>query len=172
VTFSDDSMVRPTASRVREAIISMIAPYRHTHAFVDLFSGSGVLGFSALSVGFSQVVMLEREPDICDDLKSNAKRLGAQTRIHHLCAEKLDTINLSPPVLIYSDPPYLRRDLYEKVLASLLDLPAFDSQSLCLLESDRRLCLSPPDGLIQIKEKVFGRTKIAFFGRAVGTGKA
>jgi len=168
VSFSGEGMVRPTASRAREAILSMIAPHSATHTFVDLFAGSGVMGFCAWSIGFPRVVMLEQDLGVCADLTDNAERLGAKPEI--LCddVERMESLPVGSPLLVYADPPFGRGDLYGSVLTHIAQWDAFDEASMCLIESECNLELHPPSGLIEFSLKKYGRVKVTFFRRAGG----
>jgi len=56
---------------------------------LDLFAGSGALGFEALSRGAARVVMVEKSRRVCEALRRNAQLLGAKNLSVH-CADALE----------------------------------------------------------------------------------
>lgn len=165
VTFADDGRVRPTPSRVRESVLSMIAHLAPTHAFIDLFAGSGIMGFNAWSMGWQRLIMIDNDVETCRTLQLNARNLGVSAEILCRPADALNRLSLSAPLIVYCDPPFDRDDLARWVLDELTGLEAFDARSWCIVESENRLSLAAPPGLSLIKQRSYGRVKITFFAR-------
>jgi len=69
--------LRPTSERVRETLFNWLAPHLPGAHCLDLFAGSGALGFEAASRGAASVLMIEREPRVTALLRANAQRLRA-----------------------------------------------------------------------------------------------
>ena len=59
IEFADAESLRPTANRVRETLFNWLGQSLHGKRCLDLFAGSGALGFEAASRGAAEVVMLE-----------------------------------------------------------------------------------------------------------------
>ncbi|HSX20586.1 MAG TPA: RsmD family RNA methyltransferase, partial [Gammaproteobacteria bacterium] len=59
VSFETKDLLRPTPDRVRETLFNWLAPHIAGTVCLDLYAGSGVLGFEALSRGASQVIAVE-----------------------------------------------------------------------------------------------------------------
>ena len=70
--------VRPTPDRVRETLFNWLAGTLAGARVVDLFAGSGVLAFEALSRGAASAVLVERDPAQAAQLAAEAARLGAR----------------------------------------------------------------------------------------------
>ena len=68
---------RPTLGRVRETLFNWLAGEIEGGDCLDLFAGSGALGFEALSRGARSVVLVDNNRNTAEALKQNAKRLGA-----------------------------------------------------------------------------------------------
>jgi len=75
--FPDVADLRPTPDRVRETLFNWLGQDLTGMAFLDLFAGSGALGFEALSRGAASVVMIEKNPAVLRALRDNAHKLGA-----------------------------------------------------------------------------------------------
>lgn len=97
---------RPTTDRVREALFSILGPLYGARA-VDLYAGSGALGFEALSRGAEHVWFVESGRAAYMVLKENAEHLGFTDRCTILQREVQRCHNeWSNLDLVLSDPPW------------------------------------------------------------------
>jgi 16S rRNA G966 N2-methylase RsmD len=80
----EDLRTRPTASRVREAVFSSLAPVVDGCCFLDVFAGSGAMGIEAASRGASLVVFLEGDPTVTQLLRKNLVELRRRASAQHL----------------------------------------------------------------------------------------
>jgi 16S rRNA (guanine966-N2)-methyltransferase len=105
----DDSRVRPTADRVREAWMSIMQPRLVDARVLDLFAGSGALGLEALSRGAASATFVEVSASGVRAIRENAELLGATeaTIVHRGDAvryiEKLEPAAFD---VAFADPPY------------------------------------------------------------------
>ncbi len=76
VRFPDSAGLRPTPDRVRETLFNWLGQRLAGLTGVDLFAGSGALGFEARSRGAHRVVLVERERAVCEHLRRSAAELG------------------------------------------------------------------------------------------------
>lgn len=84
--------LRPTPDRVRETVFNWLGQDMHGLRCLDLFAGSGALGFEAASRGAERVVMVEQDPAILRALEASRSQLGeppAGTRIELVRADAL-----------------------------------------------------------------------------------
>ncbi len=77
LNFPDADGLRPTPDRVRETLFNWLGQRLNGMSCVDLFAGSGALGFEAMSRGAARVVLVERDRKVCDQLRRSAQELGA-----------------------------------------------------------------------------------------------
>jgi 16S rRNA (guanine966-N2)-methyltransferase len=77
VSFPAERGLRPTPDRVRETLFNWLGQNLSGKRCLDLFAGSGVLGFEALSRGAAEVVLVEHSRAVAGALRENAARLGA-----------------------------------------------------------------------------------------------
>lgn len=104
-----DARVRPTADRVREAWMSILAPDLSEARVLDLFAGSGALGFEALSRGAREVTFVELTPAGVAAIRANARTLGVEERVRVHRADALRFVRRLPVQaydLALADPPY------------------------------------------------------------------
>lgn len=107
LTFPEGTAVRPTPDRVRETLFNWLQPQLHGARCLDLFAGSGVLGFEALSRGACEAWFVESDRSLADALDAHARHLGAAVRIAHEDAERF--LSRSPDAhfdVVFLDPPY------------------------------------------------------------------
>ena len=78
VRFPDAPGLRPTPDRVRETLFNWLGQYLDGLSCLDLFAGSGALGFEALSRGAHRVVMVEQDRATAQALRASAQSLAAE----------------------------------------------------------------------------------------------
>jgi 16S rRNA (guanine966-N2)-methyltransferase len=115
--FPASAQLRPTPDRVRETLFNWLAAWLPGARCVDLYAGTGCLGFEALSRGAAEVWLVERDPALVRALQQHAARLGADARIVRDDARRFLA---APPArfdIVFLDPPY--RDAVEPLLDAL-----------------------------------------------------
>ena len=117
--FPGSDGLRPTPDRVRETLFNWLGQDLPGWTCLDLFAGSGALGFEAASRGAGRVVMIERERAALDALEKNRAVLAAN-QVDILRADALAWLASSRETfdLIFVDPPF-DSGLAEGVLADL-----------------------------------------------------
>lgn len=107
VTFPDAEGLRPTPDRVRQTLFNWLGQDLHGLVCLDLFAGTGVMGFESLSRGAEAAVMVEKAPLAYKSLLANQQQLKAQgARILNQDAMQFLTQNQQKFDVIYLDPPY------------------------------------------------------------------
>ncbi len=105
--FPDALGLRPTPDRVRQTLFNWLGQELHGLACLDLFAGSGALGFEALSRGAEAVVMVESNPAVHRALTENASQLKAQkAQILRQDALQFLSQNRQRFDVIFLDPPF------------------------------------------------------------------
>ena len=100
---------RPTTDRVREAWMSVVAPYLPGARVLDLFAGSGALGLEALSRGAEHAVFVEQAPAALAVLRANLKALDAEDRAEVVRADAVKYaagLDAGSFDVAFADPPY------------------------------------------------------------------
>lgn len=111
--------MRPTPDRVRETLFNWLGQTLHGKHCLDLFAGSGALGFEAASRGAAQVVMVENNRAVCRVLRDSAKKLDCANVALH-CADGLEFVRQLRERydVIFLDPPF-QSDYLDKLLPLL-----------------------------------------------------
>src|SRR5678816_4949109 len=86
IAFAPRADLRPTPDRVRETLFNWLGQDLTGRCCLDLFAGSGALGFEAASRGAAEVVLLERDRQVVASLAESARRLHA-TALRIECAD-------------------------------------------------------------------------------------
>ncbi len=103
----DEPGLRPTPDRVRETLFNWLAPLITAARCLDLFAGSGALGFEAASRGAARVVLVEKMAKVVRQLHENARMMGArQIAVIHDDARHWLTGKSEPFDLVFLDPPF------------------------------------------------------------------
>jgi len=105
--FPDAEDLRPTPDRVRETLFNWLGRDLTGMACLDLFAGSGALGFEALSRGAASVVMIEKNPAALRALRDNARKLDA-TGLTVVRGDALEFVRSARSRfdVVFVDPPY------------------------------------------------------------------
>ncbi|HEY9102179.1 16S rRNA (guanine(966)-N(2))-methyltransferase RsmD [Chitinimonas sp.] len=117
--FPDGDGLRPTTDRVRETLFNWLGQELHGQSCLDLFAGSGALGFEAASRGAARVVMVELARPALQALRDNSRLLGA-TVVEVVQADALSWLGRCSEQfdVVFLDPPFAS-DLLPRVLAVL-----------------------------------------------------
>ena len=120
VRFPGAAGLRPTPDRVRETLFNWLGQRLAGLACVDLFAGSGALGFEAKSRGAARVVLVEQDRKVVEQLKRSAGELGAGDGLEVVQAEALGWLagRGERYDVAFVDPPYAS-DLATPALAAL-----------------------------------------------------
>jgi 16S rRNA (guanine966-N2)-methyltransferase len=147
LTLLPNSVVRPSADRVRETLFNWLTPYILGAHCLDLFAGTGVLGLEAVSRGAERAVLVDNNRQVVDRLKANVAPLNT---------DRVDIIEgdarrflASPPVrrfdLVFLDPPF-DSDLLSAVLPQI-SASFLAPSALVYIEASRTVpAIALPDG--------------------------
>ena len=164
--------VRPTSSKKREAIFSIIESkilknkddiYSNGY-FLDLFAGSGSLGLEAISRGAKYCYFYEVAKEVIETLKSNCIKICEfnnykiiKKDITKSFFEEID----NPLSVIFIDPPYTLVP-FENILNNLLKANLVLKDTIIIIESEKKTKINFPYLMKTIDERYYGKTKITF----------
>ena len=141
VKFPAAAALRPTPDRVRETLFNWLGQRLDDLACLDLFAGSGALGFEAMSRGAARVVMVERDRGVAAGLRASAKALEADG-LEVVEGEALAYLDRARDRfdIAFLDPPYAS-DLAVRALAKLK--PRLNPGARVYVEGAEPLAASP-----------------------------
>jgi 16S rRNA (guanine966-N2)-methyltransferase len=107
IQFAELDGLRPTSDRIRETLFNWLQAVVGDARCLDLFAGSGALGFEALSRGAAAVDMVEKDPKATQQLRQNQQQLNTdKAHIHCLSAEQFLQQQTQPYHIVFIDPPF------------------------------------------------------------------
>ena len=108
--------LRPTSDRVRETLFNWLRQDLTGKVCLDLFAGSGALGFEALSRNAASVVMIESAAEVRASLSLNARTLQAGARLKIAAGDALQFLRTCEDRfdVIFCDPPF-REDWFSRL---------------------------------------------------------
>ena len=114
------NLIRPTTSRVKETLFNLLENEISFNNIkvLDLYAGSGSLGFESLSRGATEVHFVEKNFKIYKNLLENIKSLDVENycSVFKVNAEKFSQTHMNNSYdLILADPPFFKDDIYQVV---------------------------------------------------------
>ena len=107
IQFPDEPGLRPTPDRVRETLFNWLAPHIGGMRVLDLFAGSGALGFEALSRGAAEATLVDSRTTVAGQLRLSAAELRLDTaRVERADALQFLDRSTTPWDLVFIDPPF------------------------------------------------------------------
>ncbi|MEM9060808.1 MAG: 16S rRNA (guanine(966)-N(2))-methyltransferase RsmD [Pseudomonadota bacterium] len=166
--------LRPTSDRVRESLFNLIEhgdyPEIEGARVLDLFAGTGALGFEALSRGAARCVFVDDGPAARGLVRQNIETLGVigQTKLWRRDATRLGLCRGEPFDLIFADPPY-GKNLGIEALVSARTGGWIAPGALIVLEEGAGSEIALPEGLTLRDDRTYGDTRIMIFTDTVAT---
>ncbi len=155
--------VRPTSSKVRQSLFNMIFSLGHGGgSFLDLFSGSGIMGIEAMSRGFEKSIFIEKNPSTARLIETNLRKLKISSKPVVADAIRfLENTNEHFDV-IFADPPYAKEELFHEVLRIVSSRRLLTEDGLLIVEKPVALKLYAEDRYEVLKDKTYGSTGLVF----------
>ena len=144
--------LRPTADRTRETLFNCLGQRLDGLACLDMFSGTGALGFEAISRGAKSVLMIELSAKACDTLKKNQASLGQDEKLGSIEIIKADAVAHGARLpansvdITFIDPPFANEGLFLKALAEASRLTKKDEGSYIYIEHPKTVI---PENLLK-----------------------
>ena len=156
LSFPLEEGLRPSPDRVRETLFNWLMPYIQGAVCLDLFSGSGALGFEALSRGAKEVVMIDQNTRTIKQLKENATLLGAQNAHILQTYVPVHFPSAIPQTfdLVFLDPPF-QSDLLSSCCEWLQESCLLNPSALIYIETHQQKqleCIPPTWDVFRSKQ--------------------
>lgn len=158
-------VVRPTSDRAREALFNILfskfSPDWENCRFLDVFAGTGAVGFEALSRGAAEVAFIDiNVQNLCKNIELFQNDKG-KIRVYKQNAENLSNAERKYN-MIYLDAPY-NKGLTQKALNSLCSGGWIEENAVIVAETEKDEGLLPPQGFELVDERIYGPAKLWFF---------
>ncbi|MEY4614761.1 MAG: hypothetical protein RL179_2734 [Planctomycetota bacterium] len=111
IEFEINPLMRPTPQRVREALFSILGVSLNGIAFFDVFAGTGVNGFEAISRGASKTTFIERDFHLAQAIERYIKKFNVGHLGHVICTDAYRWaarwIPIKESSIIFISPPFI-----------------------------------------------------------------
>lgn len=158
--------LRPTTDRVRETLFNWLMHDVQGSRCLDLFAGSGALGFESLSRGASHVDFVEIELRAAKQIQENISLLNLTERakVWNETAESFVTkIPSAPYNIVFVDPPFANAESLN-VISKLADSALISDRSLVYLETPSKGQMPPmPEHWSIWRQGVAGASQYCLF---------
>lgn len=159
---AESENVKPTLSKTRQGIFNSLSSLItfENKSFLDLFAGSAIMSFEAVSRGFENVSAVEKDKKTALCIKKNIKDLDVNVNLFFADAVKFLSKNQSSFNVIFIDPPY-DSGLYDKVLNIISFNSILSENGIVILEhlAEKKINLG---GFEIIKQKTYADKCITF----------
>ncbi len=168
LAFAPSTQLRPTGDRMRETLFNWLSPHIRNSRCLDMFAGSGALGFEALSRGARQVVMLDNSASNIAQLALNKAKLAeeAADAIDTHCVDALRYLQgqMPPFDIVFIDPPFAN-NLLTRACTLLETSGLLTDQAHLYIESMWEQPWQPPDNWSQKKYSRMGQAVAQLYRR-------
>lgn len=169
---------RPTTGLLREAVFSILQNEIEGAVFLDLFAGTGAMGFEALSRGAKKAYFVESDRDAFFCLKENSLELDLKEQVSLIKASAFKAMDqFSKEALsfdiIYIDPPYgeevwhsgEKKPLALRVVESLFELSLLKENGFLFLEEGEKTFLDEAAlaDLPLVQKRKYGKSVLYIF---------
>lgn len=164
--FQNTPGLRPTPARVRETLFNWLQNDVKASRCLDLYAGSGALGFEAASRDASSVIMVENNSQACRLIKENSVKLCAQN-INIIQSDVFRFLagEAKPHDLVFLDPPF-GKNMAQQTCQWLEDKGWLANHAKVYVEVESQLVLDDlPFNWQCIKSKMAGEVGYYLFER-------
>src|SRR5277367_4099754 len=158
--------VRPTGSKVRQALFNIIGKRIENARFLDICAGSGLVGLEAISRGAASLTSVEENKTTAKALTNAAEKLGYKPKILALDFKKaLPLLHGEKFDLIFADPPY-RAGCVPSILALICEHELLADDGLVIVEHLSNVSIDENASLVKTSTRAYGQAALSFFARA------
>ncbi len=160
--------LRPTSSKVKEAIFDILRHEIDGARFLDLYAGTGAVGLEALSRGASEVFFVEEKRQYTTNLMQIVDKCGFSEKTRIITRKVLPVIkwleaNRTIFDIIFLDPPY-HTDEIRDTLTAIGELHILKQDGLLIAEHFTKRHLQEQFGRLQkIKDYTYGDTVLSLY---------
>lgn len=159
--------LRPTPNRVRETLFNWLQDNIKGKHCLDLFAGSGALGFESLSRGAASCLFADSEPLVIKAINDNLLLLNStnSTATQIYLPEGITRLKTHDAFdLVFLDPPYGNTQWIEAIMKTLIETKSLHNQAFIYIETAKK---DPPlnlnNSLTLYRQKYFGQVNGQLF---------
>jgi len=167
---SDGCRLRPTPAKVREAVFNILRGVVEDSLFLDLYAGTGAVGFEALSRGAKRAVFVEENGGLIKTIKESVSRfgLGEKALVVRDDARTFLKKNEERFDIIFLDPPYACEETIE-VVALIDRLETSGEGGIVIVEHSSKRELAKHAGALTLQKRYkYGDTSLSLYKKGEG----
>lgn len=162
--------IRPSTNKVREALVDILRSKEKiiNSRVLDIFAGTGAVGFELLSNGAREVVFVEKSAVGVSTIRKNAEKLKKMDRIRIIKDDAVKALQMlvneskSCFDIVFADPPYNIDDKNIETIFSLIP-QLLCKDGLFVIEHSAKRTFHP-ENVALLTSKRYGDTILSFFG--------
>jgi 16S rRNA (guanine966-N2)-methyltransferase len=158
--------LRPTSSKVREAIFNILSGRIDDCRFLDLYAGTGAVGIEALSRGARETVFVDNNAQRCAIIKDITEKFRFAERSMIMKSDAVSFLKKSFVKyfdIIFIDPPYASDEL-EPTLKLIDDLDLLADEGVVIAEHSSKKTLALPLRNLKLKKNYrYGDTTLTLY---------
>ena len=158
---------RPTMDRVKESLFGMIQNYIKNSICLDLFTGSGNLGFEAISNSANFCYLNDKNNKCINIIKKNVSNFQIEDKVkilnldYNKCLDYLRDNHIKLD-LIFLDPPY-KNECLNEVIKKILEYDLLNTNGLIICEVDNNYLKDDFSTINIIKNRKYGDKYIIIY---------
>jgi len=162
---SPPKIARPTSSMMREALFNIISNQIEGAFFLDLFSGSGIMGIEALSRGAEKTIFVEMDRKNANNIQKNLIDLNIKDKAQIICSDvvkALNKIDLNFDI-VFADPPYAQTfSLISQTFSTLNKVSILKNNAAVFIETDSKFQINEinVENFNLIRSKKYGNSTL------------
>ena len=160
----ENTDIRPTSDRAREAVFNILYSAVggvEEKNVLDVFAGTGAMGFEALSRGAHHVCFIDKDVEV---VLKNANMFAKEKE--KVCVLRANVENLPRAReqfdIVFLDAPY-DKGLNEMALTNLLNKGFLKNGAVCVVETRKNEQLKLPENFKPFDERIYGMAKLSFY---------
>lgn len=163
--------IRPTQDKVRKALFDILSALIKDSLFLDLFAGSGSVGFEAISRGAKQVFLVESQRNCLKFIKESLSKLTQDEEPNKIQLLPMDALTAIDYLhrqkrifqIIFLDPPYYRT-LPNKTLKKLIAYDILSPNGIVVVQHHKKDLLPQEAGFLRLMRQCrYGDTILTFY---------
>ncbi|MBD63545.1 MAG: 16S rRNA (guanine(966)-N(2))-methyltransferase RsmD [Gammaproteobacteria bacterium] len=161
IVFKASSILRPTSDRAKETLFSWLQFEIKNKSCLDLFAGTGGLGFEALSRGAKHATFVEKDSFLFKNILQNIEHLKYEKRVEVECNDAFKWLKKNKKRFdyIFLDPPF-NFIQYKKLLQEIYQKNVLKKYGKIYLEISKHSGFEFNNSYIILKEKIIGDVRI------------
>ncbi len=165
------NQIRPTPSKVREAIFDMVSAKVVGSDFLDLFAGTGAIGIEAISRGAKSVTFIEIDRKAIGLIKNNLTKIYQHNFFNIIKLDYIQAITLLSNDhkkfdIIFLDPPYYNKNYIYKALQLIDQTDIIKDGGIVIAQHSTHIAIKDNyDNIFCFKEKKYGNSTITIFSK-------